>query len=89
MPTQQASGRVTLDLDELLRSTEPIGKVCVHKMSGGWWAYIDLPAPVGCEAKVKSDSNCKTPTDAVLQMLDRLSKLRQAVSVEPALIEHK
>jgi hypothetical protein len=67
------------DLDALLRSTEALGEITLNKMTDGWWAYINLPAPVGCDAKVKSDTNCPTPTAAVEQMLQRLNDLRRNI----------
>jgi hypothetical protein len=67
------------DLEAMLRSTEDLGEISLFKLSGGWRASIDLPAPAGCQAKVSSDFDCGTPTEAVEQMLGRLGSLRRTV----------
>ena len=74
------SGRTGMaELEEMLRATEALGEVSLFKLSGGWRASIDLPAPAGCQAKVSSDFDMPTPSDAVNQMLDRLNAMRRAV----------
>ena len=75
------------NLEAILVATEAIGVMHLTKMEKGWWAYIDIPAPVGCDAKVKSDTSHKTPSAAVQQVLDRLSGLRRNMGAAPLQIE--
>jgi hypothetical protein len=70
------------DLEAQLISTESIGELSLFKLSGGWRASIELPAPAGCQAKVSSDIDCPTPSAAVDQMIERLANLRRTVGAK-------
>lgn len=63
-------------LQQLSRLGEPdlhLGGLISPK---GWWASLQLPAPAGCTAKIRSDMTHKTPEAAVQQLVDRLEALR-------------
>lgn len=71
------------ELERKLQSLCGVGEPRVSKLSGGWHATIDIPAPPGCDASVKSDFGMSSPSAAVDQMIERLTALRRTFGVEP------
>lgn len=53
------------------------GEFSVRKFSDGCWhAWIEIPAPKGCTAKVSSDFKHMTHYEAVRCVIERLDGLR-------------
>lgn len=83
---------MTVDADNLadvLVRLSSLGDVGVSMVGvigpRGWHAVITLPAPAGCEAKVRSTFDHRTPQSALQQLVDRLEALRgQSVAEQSA-----
>jgi len=57
------------------------GKFSLTKFEDGLWhAWIEIPAPKGCTAKVASDFKHKTHYEALRCVIERLDGLRTVVA---------
>jgi hypothetical protein len=70
----------SVNLSEAMVRLSELGDVSLSMIGvvgpRGWHASVSLPAPAGCEAKVRSTFDHRTPESALQQLVDRLEALR-------------
>jgi len=65
-----------MNTGEMLDELAKVGKPRLSRQDTGWFAAVELPAPAGVQAVVRSDFSHPTHRSALTQLLARVGELR-------------